>query len=323
MSVQAQRRRAAKGKQAAPAKTPYLPGIDGMRALAVAAVVVYHADSSWLPGGYLGVEVFFVLSGYLITLLLIEEHASTGRIRLGRFWLRRARRLLPALFVMLAGLAVYMAVTGMPEQGRVRGDFVAGLGYVSNWHQLAVGQGYTAATAFAPLRHLWSLAVEEQFYLVWPLVMWAVLRLGRAALPRVGMWFAAISVGIALSMAFLFAPGDIDGVDNCLVSTHGYWPGGRALRQRQRRAVPLDREHPRRGPAARRAFATVWRPLALIRGPMRPPVAGRRPRRAHRPRRPRLADGEPLAGAPRHGLRRRVQPVGLPRRIPRRRRVPP
>ena len=91
-------------------RLPYLPGLDGMRALAVAAVIVYHANSSWLPGGFLGVEVFFVISGYLITLLLIGEHESTGRINLRQFWYRRARRLLPALFLLLIGVTLFTAL---------------------------------------------------------------------------------------------------------------------------------------------------------------------------------------------------------------------
>src|SRR5215213_1320494 len=90
-------------------RVPYLPGLDGLRALAVVAVMVYHANSSWLHGGFLGVEVFFVISGYLITLLLVAEHERTGRVALAQFWLRRARRLLPALLVLLGGLMVYLA----------------------------------------------------------------------------------------------------------------------------------------------------------------------------------------------------------------------
>ena len=153
-----------------------------MRALAVAAVMIYHANHGWLPGGFLGVEVFFVISGYLITLLLIGEHERDGRISLRQFWLRRFRRLLPALCVMLSALAIYMSVTAMRARGRTRGDFIGAIAYGSNWYQIFVGQGYSAGEAFVPLRHLWSLAVEEQFYLLWPLVMWLLLRRGRAAL---------------------------------------------------------------------------------------------------------------------------------------------
>src|SRR4026209_2604342 len=150
-------------------RVPYLPCLDGMRAIAVVAVMLYHANHTWLSGGFLGVEVFFVISGYLITLLLIGEHERTGRIRLGQFWLRRFRRLLPAVLAMMGAVAVYMALFNRSPQGRTRGDFLGGIFYVSNWYQIFVGQGYTSNEAFVPFRHLWSLGVEEQFYLIWPL----------------------------------------------------------------------------------------------------------------------------------------------------------
>src|ERR1700710_1054629 len=114
-------------------RMPYLPGLDGLRALAVGAVMVYHANHTWLGGGFLGVEVFFVISGYLITLLLIGEHEKNGRVALGQFWLRRARRLLPALFVMLGALAIYLAIFCRRPQGQTRGDFIAGVFYGSTW----------------------------------------------------------------------------------------------------------------------------------------------------------------------------------------------
>ena len=113
-------------------RVPYLPGLDGMRALAVVAVMIYHANSEWLPGGFLGVEVFFVISGYLITLLLIAEHERTGRVHLGHFWLRRARRLLPALFVILFLLISYTTIFRSDALGKLRGDVLGGLFYVSN-----------------------------------------------------------------------------------------------------------------------------------------------------------------------------------------------
>src|SRR5262245_2105872 len=121
---------------------PYLPGLDGLRGLAVFAVIVYHADSRWLPGGFLGVEVFFVLSGYLITLLLLDEHERSGHISLRHFYVRRARRLLPALFTMLLLLNIYTALFRRDALGQIRGDVLAALTYVSNWYQIWVGQGY-------------------------------------------------------------------------------------------------------------------------------------------------------------------------------------
>src|SRR5688500_10328161 len=174
-------------------RVPHLPGLDGLRAIAVVCVMVYHANSRWLHGGFLGVEVFFVISGYLITLLLIAEHERSGRVDLRQFWLRRFRRLLPALFVVLALLVVYVAIGFRDAQGRTRGDIVGGVAYVSNWYQIWVGAGYTATEAFAPLRHLWSLAVEEQFYVLWPLIMVAILSRGRAHLPRVALWLLGVS----------------------------------------------------------------------------------------------------------------------------------
>jgi len=107
-------------------RVPYLPGLDGLRAIAVVAVMVYHANSTWLSAGFLGVEVFFVISGYLITLLLISEKERTGRVRLGQFWFRRARRLLPALFLMMGGLAIYMAVFDRRPMGQARSTAATG-----------------------------------------------------------------------------------------------------------------------------------------------------------------------------------------------------
>ena len=157
-------------------RVPYLPGLDGLRALAVVAVMIYHANNAWLPGGFLGVEMFFVISGYLITLLLIAERERNYRISLGHFWLRRARRLLPAVFLMMLLVTIWTATFERDALGQLRGDVLAGSFYVSNWYQVWVGLGYTASGDFAPLRHLWSLAVEEQFYLWWPIVM--ILLLG-------------------------------------------------------------------------------------------------------------------------------------------------
>jgi peptidoglycan/LPS O-acetylase OafA/YrhL len=250
-------------------RVPHLPGLDGLRGLAVVAVMVYHANSSWLHGGFLGVEVFFVISGYLITLLLIAEHERSSRIGLAQFWLRRARRLLPALFVMVAMLMVYLAVPfGFPEaRGRTRGDILGGLGYVSNWYQIWVGAGYTAREAFAPLRHLWSLAVEEQFYLIWPIVMVAILARGRAHLPRVALWLVGVSVLITAVIAILYVPGDIDSA--CTVdSSRGYW------RVAQRcisinDTLYLGTITRAGGLMLGAAFAMVWRPMALMRGPVK------------------------------------------------------
>ncbi len=149
----------------------YEPSLDGIRAFSVIAVMLYHANIAWLPGGFLGVEVFFVVSGFLITSLLIEEHESTQRIDLKQFWIRRARRLLPALFVMLCATAICVAFYATDSAPDFRRDVLPSLGYFSNWWQiLAVDTPYFAASSLPVLRHLWSLAVEEQWYLIWPLL---------------------------------------------------------------------------------------------------------------------------------------------------------
>ena len=149
----------------------YEPSLDGIRAFSVIAVMLYHANIAWLPGGFLGVEVFFVVSGFLITSLLIEEHESTQRIDLKQFWIRRARRLLPALFVMLCATAICVAFYATDSAPDFRRDVLPSLGYFSNWWQIfAVDTPYFAASSLPVLRHLWSLAVEEQWYFIWPLL---------------------------------------------------------------------------------------------------------------------------------------------------------
>jgi peptidoglycan/LPS O-acetylase OafA/YrhL len=160
---------------------PQYPGLDGLRALAVVAVLLYHGGVSWSGGGFLGVEMFFVLSGFLITSLLVAEWGSTGWIALRAFWARRARRLLPALFALVAAIGVYYALAGPTKAiPGLQGDGISTLLYISNWHQVAAGTNYFAASGpVSPLQHTWSLAIEEQFYLLWPLLVLAVLGLAR------------------------------------------------------------------------------------------------------------------------------------------------
>ena len=154
----------------------YMPGLDGVRALAVAAVIAYHLGVPWLPGGLLGVGVFFTLSGYLITDLLLAVWESSGRLQLRSFWARRARRLLPALFVMLVVVTTWAAVAQPSHLGELRGEVLAAGLYVSNWWAALAHVSYFARFgAPSPLGHLWSLAIEEQFYLVWPWLLWAGL----------------------------------------------------------------------------------------------------------------------------------------------------
>jgi len=160
-------------------RIPYVPALDGVRGVAVFAVLLFHDDL--LRGGYLGVDLFFLLSGYLITALLIAEVTGTGRIDLIAFWGRRARRLLPALFLVLAAVALYCVVFAEPtELGQIRGDALATIGYVANWRFIVNGFDYWSLfRAPSPLEHTWSLAIEEQFYILWPLVVMALLRIGR------------------------------------------------------------------------------------------------------------------------------------------------
>jgi peptidoglycan/LPS O-acetylase OafA/YrhL len=180
---------------------PYAPGLDGVRALAVSAVVAYHigttSGTTVLPGGFLGVDLFFVLSGYLITGLLVAEVRRTGRISIKDFYLRRARRLLPALITLLLVVGA-LGVLWVPEQAaRLRGDLVAALGYVTNWWLIAENSSYFAPAGDRPalLTHLWSLAVEEQYYLVWPLVLIALA----AVRPRRSAMIILVLAGVAAS----------------------------------------------------------------------------------------------------------------------------
>jgi peptidoglycan/LPS O-acetylase OafA/YrhL len=189
---------------------PYLPGLDGLRALAVVAVLLYHAGLPWIPGGFLGVEVFFVLSGYLITALLLAEWRRLGRVDLKAFWWRRARRLLPALYLVLIATLAYAVVFLPGEVAGLRGDVLAALGYVTNWYLVFGHESYFEAVGRPSLlKHLWSLAVEEQFYLFWPLVFWLGVSFGatRWRTRRVLMVaFGGAAVSVAL-MAVLFVPG--------------------------------------------------------------------------------------------------------------------
>jgi peptidoglycan/LPS O-acetylase OafA/YrhL len=159
------------------------PALDGLRGVAIIAVLLYHGGVPWAQGGYFGVEAFFVLSGFLITSLLLAEWGSSRGVRLGRFWARRARRLLPALFCVVAATAIQQTIVGV--NGAVpdfRVDGIATLFYFANWHAIATGTGYFAQTALvSPLQHTWSLAIEEQFYLVWPLLLLGVLKLSNPA----------------------------------------------------------------------------------------------------------------------------------------------
>ncbi len=251
--------------QANISRVPYLPGLDGIRALAVVAVMVYHANSDWLKGGFFGVEMFFVISGYLITLLLISEKERNDTVDMKGFWVRRARRLLPALFVMLFLLTIWTALFERATLGKLRGDVVAALAYGSNWYQVYTGQGYGAANDFAPLRHLWSLAVEEQFYLVWPVVMVLLLRVGSRRVADLSRWLFGAALLITIVVAIGYHSGPIGTPD---VTPAAYWDlGGRQIAKAD--FLYLSTFTRAGGLLLGSAFAMIWRPVAMMRGPMR------------------------------------------------------
>jgi peptidoglycan/LPS O-acetylase OafA/YrhL len=184
----------------------YQPALDGLRALSVIAVILYHAGIQWIPGGFIGVEVFFVVSGFLITSLMIDEQHVSGKVSLKQFWIRRARRLLPALFTMLIASLVAVTFFAKDSAPDFRQDVLPALGYFSNWWQIYfVDTPYFAANSLPMLRHLWSLAVEEQWYVLWPIVF--VFVLGNKRIPRwisavvIGLLAAAVMVGTALAFA--------------------------------------------------------------------------------------------------------------------------
>lgn len=178
-----------------------LRGLDGLRALAIAGVVLYHGDLSWLPGGYLGVDLFFVLSGFLVTSLLLEERLWAGEIDLSGFYARRLRRLFPALAFMLAVLWLTVPWVAPDAFPRLEDDAFASLLYVANWWFIQNEGSYFDFIGRPPLlQHLWSLAIEEQFYLIWP----AILTLGLAgARRRVAVVGALIACAASLWMAWL------------------------------------------------------------------------------------------------------------------------
>ena len=189
-----------------------VPSLDGIRAVAVVLVLLFHAQVSWMPGGYVGVSVFFTLSGFLITSLLLTERASTGRIDIPRFYGRRARRLLPASVVCLAATVALDAGGWLGVTRSVRRDVMAALLQVANWNFLAGDSSYGAMVARTLGRtgvvdHFWSLAIEEQFYWAWPVVAWLVLRRG-VDLRR---WTVVVGALAASAVVAAFAIGAVWG----------------------------------------------------------------------------------------------------------------
>ncbi len=257
-----------------PAERVYRPGLDGLRALAVIGVLLYHAGVRWMPGGLLGVDLFFVISGFLITSLLITELQCSGRIALTGFYGRRARRLFPALAAVLVLGVGAMALFRSGDLVRFRGDLLASVGYVANWWFIVKHQSYFVASGRpSPFQHLWSLAVEEQFYILWPLgllALWRSLtrvtgpagvrrRTEARVLTRVG-WYAVAAACLSASwMAYIAVREDLPyGADSSRVyfgtDTHasGLLLGVAAAAFLAALYGPLWQRRP--GRAARKAF---------------------------------------------------------------------
>jgi peptidoglycan/LPS O-acetylase OafA/YrhL len=190
----------------------YMPGLDGLRAIAVLAVIFFHLGFDWAPGGLLGVGIFFTLSGYLITDILLGQYMKRGAIHLGRFWLGRARRLLPALFLMLLIVLAWVTIFGPAQPDQFRKAVVSAIFYVNNWQQIAANVSYFARFApEQPLNHLWSLSVEEQFYIFWPFILLVGLKVirdrqGNGLRPKLALATLALAIVSSIEMAILYHP---------------------------------------------------------------------------------------------------------------------
>ena len=233
----------------------YMPGLDGLRAVAVLAVIAFHEQLGWAPGGLLGVGVFFTLSGFLITDLLLSQFRAHGKMRLGDFWVRRARRLLPALFVMLAVVTAWVTIADRARLSNLRGAVGAAAGYFSNWYLISTHSSYFSRFAAPqPLDHLWSLAVEEQFYLIWPWLLLAGVLLIRRK-PQFLPWLALPTLGLAAAstaaMLALYQPGFdptriYEGTDTRAAglligaALAMVWPSARAAKASRRWRIGLD-----------------------------------------------------------------------------------
>lgn len=185
----------------------YILGLDGLRAIAVLAVIAYHLEFNWAPGGFLGVTIFFVLSGYLITNLLLIEWEFTNRIDLKDFWIKRARRLLPAMFSMLFIITAWVTLFDRSFLPKLQEDFLASIFYVNNWWYIFQDLSYFEMMSGAPslLTHFWSLAVEEQFYIIWPVLICCglVYKISKKQFLVLTMLVACLS---ALLMVALYNP---------------------------------------------------------------------------------------------------------------------
>lgn len=187
-------------------KMNYMPGLDGLRAIAVLGIIIYHLNKQWLSGGFLGVDTFFVISGYLITSLLLIEYNQTGSISLKKFWYRRVKRLIPAMLFVVSVTTILTLLLQRAEIIRVKQDAIAAIFYVSNWWYIAKDVNYFDQFSFEPLKHLWSLAIEEQFYLFFPLVL--IFLLLKVKKPKqITLIFWVISLASLLAMVLITHPG--------------------------------------------------------------------------------------------------------------------
>lgn len=221
-----------------------IDGLDGLRAIAVIGVLLYHAEVWWAKGGFIGVDVFFVLSGYLVTSIVLDGLRRTGGLGFRRFWSNRFRRLLPAQLVLFVWVTLTVAILHGDELAELRGQIVAALAGVTNWYLIATEGSYFEQLGRPPLlRHLWSLAIELQFYLVFPPILVLLVRRFGQRLDLVVAGLLVAVLASAIWMAVLFDPsGD---------PTRAYFDTFARL------GAPL----------LGAALALVWRPSALQRGP--------------------------------------------------------
>lgn len=182
----------------------YMPGLDGLREIAVLGIIIYHLNKQWLTGGFLGVDTFFVISGYLITSLLLKEYDDTGIIKLKSFWIRRLKRLLPAVIVLLMVVGTATLLLKSDNIIRVKHDIIAAIFYVSNWWYIAKDVNYFEQFSFMPLKHLWSLAIEEQFYIFFPVIL-VTLLLTIKKRYKIGFIFWGVSIISLGLMMFIYS----------------------------------------------------------------------------------------------------------------------
>ncbi|MFD0587317.1 acyltransferase family protein [Paenibacillus sp. GCM10027627] len=185
----------------------YMPGLDGLRAIAVLTVIAYHLNVKGIPGGLLGVTMFFVLSGYLITDLLLKQLSQNKTLDLKTFFIRRTRRLLPAMFLMIAVVSLGLLILDPNRLLSLKGDIGSALLYINNWwlifHEVSYFESFGPASPFG---HLWSLAVEEQFYLLWPFILLIAIRFSPKR-GKLALWTLAAAAISAGAMALLYVPG--------------------------------------------------------------------------------------------------------------------